>query len=131
MRHFLDNILLYTVIPLFILALASSYYRFMIINDHTVSYEGYCDPSTESCFVLCDGDYDESGNCLGEEFYYTLMEKHAANLVAQCGDTIVDCEEANYCLQDEDECLVTYCDPDFDIDEESGESLCYSMLDNI
>lgn len=98
------NFLIYTILPLLILAGASSYYRFMVTNDFLVSYEGICDPVTESCFVGCEDDTCEN------VYYYTLIERDAADLVNKCGDNISNCEESNSCIATERSCSITYCD---------------------
>lgn len=109
--HFRENILLYTLIPLIVLASTASYYRFMVIHDYIVSYEGTCDPALESCFVGCEDD-----ECT-DEYYYTRVERYAANLINFCGNDITDCEEANSCTSGENDCSITYCDPVTDLDQ--------------
>jgi hypothetical protein len=84
----------------------------MVLNDYVVAYEGDCDPYTESCFVGCEDD-----ECT-EEYYYTLIEKYAPNVKAQCGTDITECDAAYECLpEDGGRCQITYCDPDVDGDE--------------
>lgn len=118
---FRENFLLYTLIPLTILFVCASYYRFMVVRDYNVAYEGACDEITQDCFIGCEDD-----EC-SVEYYYSNVQKYAADLLAQCGNDITDCEDANVCLrEDGDRCSVTYCDPEVDgeacetISEESG-----------
>ncbi len=109
--HFKKFFLLYTLVPLLILSAAASYYRFMVIHDYTVEYEGVCEPEVSSCFVGCEDD-----EC-SAEYYYTIMTKDASKLTEQCGANITDCESANVCLPSElESCSITYCDTLVDID---------------
>ncbi|MCD5381566.1 MAG: hypothetical protein LR008_03255 [Candidatus Pacebacteria bacterium] len=109
------------LIPLLILTVVASYYRFLVLNDHPVAYEGFCDPYTEECFVGCEDD-----ECL-EESYYTEVERYAPTLLRLCGDDISDCEAANTCTENEDGCSVAYCEPE--VDGEACDTL--SESDNI
>lgn len=111
MEHFKKYFLLYTVLPLFILAIAASYVRFMVTYDFEVVFEGYCDPYSESCFEYCEDD-----ECT-EPFHYTWFTRNADELRNACGDLgILDCEYAEMCEEGEDNCYATYCDPNFDED---------------
>jgi hypothetical protein len=81
----------------------------MVLHDYVVAYEGDCDPYTENCFVGCEDD-----ECT-ENYYYSLVQKYAADVKAQCGTDITDCEDAYKCLpEDGDQCDVTYCNPAID-----------------
>lgn len=86
-----------------------SYNCFIVNHDYIVEYEGVCDPITEKCFV----GYEE-GNNGEEEYYYSYVRKYAADLYAQCGKDITDCEAANVCLPEDRECLVVYCETGID-----------------
>lgn len=109
--HFKKYFLLYTLIPLLILSTAASYFRFMVIHDYTVEYEGSCEPEGSSCFIGC-GDEE-----CKVEYYYTIVTKNASHLFEQCGTDITDCELANICLpEDNEDCNITYCDPLIDPD---------------
>ncbi len=107
--HFQNYFLSYTVVPLLLLTIATSYYRFVIIEDYAVAYEGECDPYTQTCFVGCE---DET---CAEEYYYSYVERRATAVSELCGDTIEGCDEANFCGVGENRCSVTFCDPDTDI----------------
>ncbi len=110
--NFSRNILSYTLIPLFILLVGSSYLRFVVYTDYVVGYESECDPETNVCFVGCEND-----ECT-DKYYYKKMQKYAPNLHNQCGEDITGCEKANVCLQQNDEkCSIVYCNPKIDIDE--------------
>lgn len=111
--HFKKYFLTYTLVPLTLLFLAASFYRFMVSYDYLVSYEGFCDPYTESCFLYC-----EDGACT-EPFYSTFVERRAYTLRELCGNTILDCAAADTCLPDEPDCSVTYCNPRRDDDCET------------
>jgi hypothetical protein len=107
--NFKKKILTYTIIPLIIFTAAVSYYRFVVISDFMVSYEGECDPEIESCFVDCADD-----EC-SEEYYYTEITRHHNEIESLCGEDITDCEAANSC-QESEECEILYCDPETDED---------------
>ena len=112
MLNFRNNFLFYTLALLFILMVSASYFRFVVMKDYVVAYEGMCDPAENDCFVGC-----EDAECT-EEYYYTKVQKYAPDIFAQCGDDITECEAANVCLPEEDtQCSVTYCDPELDGDE--------------
>ena len=72
MEHFKKHFLLYTLLPLVILMVSASYYRFVVTQDYTVGYEGLCDPYEEECFVYCEDD-----ECI-EPFYYSWIERNGA-----------------------------------------------------
>jgi len=99
------HILLWVLIPLLILAGGASYYRFMDSTDYLVNYEGACDPNTAHCYVDC-----ADAEC-SEEYYYTIVERHARDIEALCGPDVSDCEAASTCTVSEKACSVTYCDP--------------------
>lgn len=106
-----SNIFFYLILLLSVLAFSAGYVRFVILHDYMVGYEGECDPATAVCFIGCEND-----ECT-TNYFYTKMQKYEPRLFEQCGDDITDCEEANYCLSDNDEkCLTTYCNPEVDID---------------
>jgi len=90
-----------------------------VLNDYVVAYEGNCDPYTESCFIGCEDD-----ECT-EEYYYSMVQKYAPNVKAQCGVDITDCDAAYECLsEDGDQCEITYCDPVID-----GEDSCEMLAE--
>lgn len=109
MEHFKKHLLLYTLIPLILLLIGASWYRFMYARDYTISYEGFCDPYTSSCFEYCEDD-----ECL-EPFHYTWVERNAAIVFEMCGELVLDCEGVDVCNDGEVGCSVSYCEP------ESGE----------
>ncbi len=109
--NFKKYFLLYTLIPLAILSIASSYYRFIVTEDYLVEYEEECNPEVNSCFIGCKDD-----DC-SAEYYYCLVTKHASQLMTQCGPDITDCESAQVCLPGEKgDCSVTFCDIETDGD---------------
>jgi len=79
----------------------------MVIHDHLISYEGNCDPYTESCFMYCEDDACE------DPFYYSIIERNADYIYEMCGPDVTQCEEAYTCDGD-DSCSITYCDPEVD-----------------
>ncbi len=112
MQTFVKNNIFFVVLfPFVLLAIAASYFRFMVQYDYLVSYEGFCDPYTEVCYEYCEDD-----ECL-EPVHYTWVERKAADLVMLCGEnTVLDCEAASYCAENEQSCSVTHCDFSFDDD---------------
>lgn len=100
-RHLLALIL----IPLCIVAATASYVRFVVAMNYVIEFEGDCDPSTESCFHACEDD-----SCAAV-YYYSLVQKHAADVYAQCGPDITDCDAAYTCLEGE-RCTIVHCEPD-------------------
>lgn len=127
MNHIKNHILPYTLIPLLILSISVSYFRFMVLHDNIVAYEGYCDETSESCFVGCEEEVDSLNECPADSIYYfTEVERYADDLVRLCSNSIIDCEEADYCTESETSCSIYYCDPELDIDEYTRESLCSS-----
>ncbi len=103
------TILHFSIIILLVLLIGSSYVRFMVNYDYLISYELECSPETTPCFIGCEDE-----EC-SEEYYYTKIEKYAADLRRQCGVDITDCENSYYCLAEGDsQCSITYCNPDVD-----------------
>ncbi|HYE23135.1 MAG TPA: hypothetical protein VEA92_01630 [Candidatus Paceibacterota bacterium] len=99
-----QHLLAIVLLPLCLIAGIASYYRFIAQADYTVQFEGTCDPEVENCFVACEDD-----ECT-EVYYYTLVQKHAADVYAQCGPDITDCEAASVCLETDSTCSIEYCD---------------------
>ena len=89
---------------------SASYYRFMVIKDYMVRYEGPCDQYTESCYIGCEDD-----EC-SEQYFYTEITRHANDIYSLCGEDITDCEAANTCSPIDRECSVAYCDLDIERD---------------
>ncbi len=109
--HFKRHLFFYTLTFIFIITVAASYVRFIVINDYLVTYEGECDPELSSCFVGCEDE-----ECT-TSYYYAFVEKHAVDLRRQCGVDITDCPNASVCLpQGDRSCSITYCDPVIDDD---------------
>lgn len=103
--NFKSRPLSYVLVPLCVLAIAASFYRFIVAGDFIVEYEGACDPATESCFFAC-----ETEEC-ADVYYFSWVRKHNADVRAQCGTDITDCEAANVCLPTDRACSIAYCDP--------------------
>lgn len=101
---FSRHILFIVLVPAILAAGYFSYDRFMVKHDYMVTYERDCDPATESCYIGCEDD-----ECT-EEYYYSLIEKYAADVYGECGPDITDCEAASVCLDEERSCTITYCD---------------------
>lgn len=103
---FHKNFFAYILIILFAFLTGAAYARFVIHRDYMVSYEGVCDPLTYDCYIGCEDD------ACSEPYYYMWVEKHAADLYAQCGKDITECDAANTCLSgaEDQACTIEYCD---------------------
>lgn len=101
-----NRIFFYSVAICIVIAVFVSFYRFVLINDYVIYYEGSCDPVIESCFESCDG----------ECYYYTKVQKYAPDIYYECGKDITDCEVANVCLLQDRRCSVVYCNQEIDED---------------
>lgn len=114
MNHFKKYILLYTILPLFILTVMATYYRIIVLQDYLVSYQLPCDLATHSCYF----DSETNGS-----FYF--VERRAVQLSVLCGNnSVLDCAAAAECTSGEGSCIVQFCQPD------SGHS-CYSPSGNL
>lgn len=111
------HLLVYVLLPVCVLAIAISFYRFMVAGDYVVEYEGECDPITESCFVGCEDE-----EC-SEIYYYSWVHKMAIDVQAQCGPNVLECPAANVCLPTDTNCSITYCSPDTLLEDETCEDL--------
>lgn len=101
----------YLIIIAIIIIILMSYFRFIINNDYIVYYEGECDPYLNSCFIGCDND-----DCT-EEYYYKRIEKNASDLLEQCGENILVCDQSNFCLDSDRFCSIEYCDSEIQDNE--------------
>lgn len=109
MNHFKQYVLWYTLLPVLMFSIGSSYYRFVVKHDYVVSFHAVCDPYTQSCFVDC-GDEEVAGAC-DHPSYYLKVTRHAAALLHTCGDKKVSqCESAAVCGLDEVPCDMRYCE---------------------
>jgi len=85
-----------------------SFYRFMVVGNYIVEYEGSCDPATESCYIACADD-----DCI-DVYYHTWVQKRNADVYAQCGEDVTDCEAASICIPSDQDCAIEYCDSETD-----------------
>jgi len=115
--QFKKHLLLFIIVPLCAIAVTLSFYRFIVAGDYIVEYEGECDPITESCFMMCADE-----DCL-ETYYYTQIQKRAADVYAECGPDVTDCADAQLCLPSDTDCSVTYCSPDSALPDQACETL--------
>lgn len=105
-----SHLLTVVLVPTLLIMGVTSYVRFIVNHDYMVGYEGKCDPVTQTCFIGCEGD-----EC-AEPYYYSEIEKYAADLYAQCGPDISNCPSAQMCQEGERACSITYCDSEIDGD---------------
>lgn len=104
---FRDSILLCVLIVLIGVCVGYAYFRFMVVQNYMVAYEGTCDPAIHTCFVECQND-----ECTDKR-NFDKVQKYAVDLNAECGKDITDCAAANECLPQRDSvCSITYCDPE-------------------
>ncbi len=89
----------------------ATYNRIFVQGDYQQEYAIACSPQDASCFSeeICDEVTEE---CTTE--YYALMSRSAATLRKACGNDTSNCLAAQYCLADEFNCSVTYCDPEIE-----------------
>ncbi len=101
------NKIFYTILALLILgSVGVTFYKIVIQKNYQIVAEASCDPETEKCFSYID---EESG----EVSYYKLISKNAADIYA-CEQTEekLGCNEELSCLENEENCSYTYCDPE-------------------
>ncbi len=119
--QFRKHFLLYILSLLILLLVSASFYRFIILQDYIVVFEGSCDPLTENCFIGCNND-----ECT-DVYYFVKVQRHASELYGVCGTDITDCDLANTCtVKSETSCSVTPCD--LLIDGDSCEMLTDTTL---
>jgi hypothetical protein len=106
--NFREYFFYYLLLVFILITGVFSYFRFIVYHDYVVYYEGECDPTVESCFVGCEDD-----ECTNE-YPYSKVQKYAPDVIRECGNYITDCPEANICLPTDQECSITYCDPEID-----------------
>ena len=116
MGHFKRYFFLYTLVLLVTLATAASYYRFIELQDYTVTYEVDCNPEERNCFIGCEND-----ECT-EQYYYKLVTRMSTDIEAICGQDITDCEAAAYCTEGERQCSLEYCDSDDEFSDCTADS---------
>ncbi len=114
------NLLLYINVLLLFFVVFGSYFRFAVIHDYLVAYEGDCDPAEESCYADCEDD-----ECT-ELYYYSVIERHAAEVKDLCGDDVTECDDAYECQPDVNYCEIYFCDP-----EEEEETTCVGNIDSL
>jgi hypothetical protein len=85
----------------------------MVVHDYTIYDEFECDPTEQHCFVYCE---DETTTC-EDAWYYTEVERYAADLIRYCNGDTSDCDAAYACEPDETKCEVTQCDPSVHLDQ--------------
>lgn len=113
LHHLKRHFFFYAVLLLLLISVSASLFRFLVIYDYEVTYEGDCDPYTESCFVYCEDD-----RCM-DPFYYSWITAPANLIEEMCGDDVTSCDFAYSCL-DSGACSVEYCDTDTDDCDQLG-----------
>ncbi len=93
-------------------AVIATYVRVYEKGDYLVRYNIPCDPSLEACFSeeICN----ESGSECETE-YYSSIERTKSKLSNMCGSDMSTCAAAETCMEGEDNCAITLCNPDTDI----------------
>ena len=108
--YFRKHFLFFTLLPLLLLSIAASYYRFSVLEDYRVAYEVDCDPETSSCYIGCEDD-----ECT-EVYYYNYIQRDADTIMNLCGPDITDCDAAAACGNDEPNCSIEFCSVDEECD---------------
>jgi hypothetical protein len=114
----MTNKIFYTILILLILgSVGFTFWRIIVEKDYQIVAEVSCDPAVESCFhyepeICAMDDYDCLSAPIEEAYDYKLINKKAANIYA-CEQTEekTDCGEELSCLEGEENCEYTYCDP--------------------
>jgi hypothetical protein len=112
------NKIFYIFLSLLIIgSVGFTFWRIVIQKDYQIIAEVSCDPAIESCFhyepePCALDDYDCLSAPIEEAYDYKLISKKAANIYA-CEQTEekIDCGEELSCLEDEENCHYTICDP--------------------
>lgn len=115
-----SHILVSICVPLILLAVLVSYYRFYVAYDYIADYEIPCEPGTQNCFVRCDTDM-----CT-DAVPFIRVSKYALDLYLQCGANIEGCAAAGTCLQTDRQCSVHFCDSESLLEGESCASAPHS-----
>ncbi len=103
-EYFGDHVFLLFIILVVAASGIASYIRFIVDRNYLVSYEGKCDSRVEVCFSGCKND------ACTETYEFSKVQKYGADLYAECGDDITNCDSANVCRSTDRECTVTHCD---------------------
>lgn len=103
----MGNKIFYTVLVLLIVvSVATTFYKIVILKDYQIVAEVSCDQTIEKCFQYTD---EESG----EVSYYKLISKKASDIVAcEATEEKLGCTEELSCVDGEENCSYTYCDPE-------------------
>lgn len=111
------NKIFYVILILLILvSIGVTFVKIVIRKDYQIVAETSCDPQTEKCFVYtCDPADDETcpANESERTTYYKMVSKKAANIAA-CEATVekIGCDTELSCIENEESCSYTFCDPD-------------------
>jgi hypothetical protein len=107
-----ETILTALMFLLLLMTIGASYMRFVVNMDYIVSFEGDCDPFSESCFYDCEDD-----ECT-TDYYFTRIERKAYEVYELCGTTnVLECDVAYECSPDVEFCRISYCDPEVEGDD--------------
>ena len=104
-----NHVFSFAIVVLLVLSVATSYFKFVYSHDYFATYETECDPESSSCFVWCE----ETDIECSDPYYYAYIERYAADLRDECGESVVDYDFAHNCsIQPEKSCVVEYCEND-------------------
>jgi len=101
------NKIFYTILALLIIgSIGATFYKIVVQKNYQIVAETSCDSETEKCFSYTDEESPEVS-------YYKLISKNAASIYT-CEQTEekLGCDEELTCLENEQNCDYTYCDPD-------------------
>jgi len=118
-KNKIANRVFYLILILLILAsVGVTFWRIVIQKDYQIVAEVSCDPAEEACYYYepeeCAMDDYECLSVPPEEAYdYKMISKNASTIYA-CEQTEekLGCDEELSCLDGEENCEYTYCDPE-------------------
>lgn len=119
------NKIFYLILTLLILgSIGATFYRIVIVKDYQIVAETSCDPQTETgCYEwICDPAEDDTCPDAEEDriSYYKYISKKAQNIfLCEQTEEKLGCDEELACVEGEEDCEYTYCDPDTVGEDES------------
>ncbi len=93
--------LIYSIGICVLITVVATYYHVYVTGNYVVRYELVC--SVEGLCNIPDCEYEDN-RCVGEGMRIIVMEKLAHDLHTMCGRSIIGCEAAKSCMQDDKYC---------------------------
>jgi hypothetical protein len=100
------NRIFYVLLALLLIgSVVTTFIKIVVLKNYQIVAETSCDPALESCFAYEDEET--------ELYFYKLISKKASNIVAcEATEEKIGCAEELSCIEDEENCSYTYCDPE-------------------